>query len=572
MSPLALLAGLALAAPVRHALVVGADEGGGVLEELQYAERDAGEMAQVLVELGGFDERLVTVLYAPTPDTLREALAQHAAIAASHDEDLFLFYYSGHADGSGLRLGDEHFYYEALRHDLRAVESDARIGILDACRSGTITRFKGAAKTASLFDEAVAVEGEAWLTASAADELAQESDRLRAGFFTHYLLSGMRGAADTDDGVVDLDELYAYTRDRVVGATGATEGGAQHPHFDYRLSGSGPLPLTDVRDADALLVLPEGVAGHVALLRLPDRTQVVELAKAEGQRYQLAVPSGRYLLRRTTADEQRYEVGVSVNEGARVTVENWGAARLESGDARGEIEAFVAESEAFERRLHLGASPVVAGAASAFVPGAGQLYNGQVWKGLTHFAVVSALVSTSILGARDQPLSNLWPMVGVTVWGASVADAAYNVHRRETHRPRQGGQLSFGTTYGAGQVPIRMGLSGDVMLRDGVSVGIDDLGYSPGPDGGFELAGGTRLMLAAEGETWRPGVHVGMGLRHGRTDLDAPALTRLAFAAGVNLRVYVEPRYFVEADVRYERDGLRHPIVGGIGMGIHLGR
>ena len=71
----------AWADPVRHALVVGADDGGGQLPKLHYAERDAEKMAGVLVELGSFDEEMVTVLYAPTTAELREALAAHAAIA-----------------------------------------------------------------------------------------------------------------------------------------------------------------------------------------------------------------------------------------------------------------------------------------------------------------------------------------------------------------------------------------------------------------------------------------------------------------------------------------------------------
>jgi uncharacterized caspase-like protein len=203
------LAVVAHAATVRHAVVVGANDGGGVLEPLQYAERDAETVASLLVELGGFDESLVTVLYAPAREDLRVALAKHAAVAAEYDDDLFVFYYSGHADGNGLRLGQDDYWFEMLKHDLRAVDSDVRIGILDACRSGAITRFKGAGVAPSMFAaEGEVAEGEAWLTASSADEVAQESDELRSGFFTHYLLSGMRGAADSGDGVVDLAELH----------------------------------------------------------------------------------------------------------------------------------------------------------------------------------------------------------------------------------------------------------------------------------------------------------------------------------------------------------------------------
>ena len=46
----------------------------------------------------------------------------------------------------------------------------------------------------------------AFLTSSAETESAQESDRIRASYFTHYLISGFRGAADLsgDGSIVDL--------------------------------------------------------------------------------------------------------------------------------------------------------------------------------------------------------------------------------------------------------------------------------------------------------------------------------------------------------------------------------
>lgn len=563
---------VAAADPVRHALVVGADEGGGTLEKLQYAERDAEKMAEVLVELGSFDDELVTVLYAPTPDALRAALAHHASIAEQYDDDLFLFYYSGHADGSGLRLGDDRYYYEALKHDFRTVDSNARLGILDACRSGTITRLKGARVSEALLGEDVAAEGEAWITASAPDELAQESDELRGGFFTHYLVSGLRGAADVDDGIVELGELYQYTRDRVMVSTGGTAAGVQTPHMQTRLSGTG-LALTDVREADALLIFPSGVSGLISILKLPDRTPLAEVTKRVDADQPIAVPGGRYLVRRRD-DDKLYEVGLSVSDGAQITVENWGAARMEYGVARGErVEELFAASEAYERKLNLAASPAVAGTASLIIPGGGQLYNGQVWKGLAYFGAVSALVGTTAFTPNENSLDGgWWPMLGIAVWGASIADASYNVHRREEKRPVMGATLALTGGFGNDPVGPLYGLSADVMLREGVSIGLDRVGYTPGADRRFDATVGSRLMLASEGDRWRPGVFVGAGVRHGRLANDPRLYTRTTFNAGVNLRYYVVTRYFLEGDARYERDGLGNGLTAGIGMGVHFGR
>lgn len=571
------LAPAAQAGSVRHALVVGANDGGGVLGPLRYAELDAERMAQVLVELGSFDEQSVTVLYRPTQEELRRALAQHASLAESYDDDLFLFYYSGHADGAGLRLGDERYFFETLQHDLRAIDADIRLGVLDACRSGTITRLKGAAVTESLFGvEGSAAEGEAWLTASAADELAQESESLRGGFFTHYLLSGMRGAADTDDGVIGLDELYRYTYDRVVEITGRTGAGTQHPRFQYELSGQGQLGLTDVRNANALLLLRSEDAGQIAVFRLPDKAQLAEFHKDDDRQMAIAVPPGRYLVRRRQ-DDATYEATFGLNEGGKFQLEDWGHPVIEFGIARGDdprVTELVADSRTYEEGLNLGASPGVAGAASVVIPGAGQLYNNQLWKGLGYFAVSSSLLAGVIFNPTAEELGDgFWPALGAGIWGASIADAIYNVHRRELTRPQLGATVSLAGAFGGDRWPTHLGLSADVMLRPGVSIGLDRVGYTPGPDGSWDLQGGSRFMLASEGERWRPYALLGLGFRHGRAPgPDTTLVTRSVLSAGGGLRYYVVPRYFLDVDARWEQDGDYAGWSSGVGMGVHLGR
>jgi antitoxin component YwqK of YwqJK toxin-antitoxin module len=291
---------LALSAPanaaLRHAVVVGSNRGSSGLEPLQYAEDDAGRFADVLVELGGFDPQRVTVLRGADRRAIESAIGEHAALAAREPDDFFVFYYSGHADRTGLRIGSEALTFSDLRSDIRGMQSEMRLGILDACQSGEITRTKGMVIGAPFADvtEMRQVEGEAWLTAASEDEAAQESDKIRGSFFTHYLLSALRGAADQGDGVVTLGEAYAYAYDRTVSRTGATTGGTQHPAHDFRISGRGDLPLTDVAQGSARIVLPDDMQGVVSVLRLPDRTPVAEIAKTSGAPVRVAVPPGSY--------------------------------------------------------------------------------------------------------------------------------------------------------------------------------------------------------------------------------------------------------------------------------------
>ena len=64
------------------------------------------------------------------------------------------------------------------------------------------------------------------LTASSANEVSAENDRLAHGIFTYFLLEGLRGKADIDgDGIVTVDESYRYVFDKVTTESGQE----QHP-------------------------------------------------------------------------------------------------------------------------------------------------------------------------------------------------------------------------------------------------------------------------------------------------------------------------------------------------------
>ncbi len=344
----ALVHGTARAAPaagsaptvLRHALIVGANDGGEGLEPLRYAEADAGRVHAVLAELGGFDADRITVLASPDRDELEAALRRHASLARGSDQDLFLFYYSGHADSRGLRLGEEVLPFADLKQQIRDLPAEVRLGVLDACRSGEITRIKGFKLTEPFATEdSLSAEGEAWLTATAADEEAQESDTLRGSFFTHYLVSGLRGAADgandeRGDGVVSLVEAYDYAFDRTVARTGGTSGGTQHPGYDFRLQGQGDLPLTDVSKASARIVLPRDLAGEITVIRLPDALPVAEVAKAPGKELAVALAPGRYLLR-AHGPEGSGEARIGLSEGSTLTVRDFREVPEELAMAKG---------------------------------------------------------------------------------------------------------------------------------------------------------------------------------------------------------------------------------------------
>jgi len=92
---------------------------------------------------------------------------------------------------------------------------------------------------------------------------AQESDELKGSFFSHALISGLLGAADSNgDGDVALEEAYHHAYESTLRATSRTLAGTQHPTFQYEVKGQGSLVLTRpgrARGKRAELVFPTGV-------------------------------------------------------------------------------------------------------------------------------------------------------------------------------------------------------------------------------------------------------------------------------------------------------------------------
>jgi Caspase domain len=279
--------------PHRIAVLLARNDGGADRPILQYTHSDAQKLADVLVDVGGVQASDVTLMLEPDRRGVLAALARVQA-SAGRATELFV-YYSGHSDADGLILGDERIAYAELKKAIHDVPAGVRVVVLDSCAAGAFTKLKGGVrKPGFLSDQAVGVIGTAVLTASSDDESAQESTRLRGSFFTHSLVTGMRGAADASlDGRVSLMEAYQYAFADTLARTEGTSGGAQHAAFDMRMSGSGDLVMTDLRDASSTLVLADEIAGRV-FVRDARGQLIAEMKKGAGAPLSLALAPGRY--------------------------------------------------------------------------------------------------------------------------------------------------------------------------------------------------------------------------------------------------------------------------------------
>jgi tetratricopeptide (TPR) repeat protein len=307
----------------RFAVVIGANAGWANDKPLRHAESDAEQVRDVLVELGGFAPDRVHLLRDPDTSEVRALLRKMAGwLRATRGETLLFVYYSGHADAQHLHLRGEPLSHEELYTALRDSPGRVRLGVVDACRSGSIVETKGGRPVATFQSQVVdelEVNGLALLTSSGADELSQERRALAGSVFTHHLVSGLRGAADAnEDGKVTLSEAYQHAFQRTEADTAATPV-PQRPAFRYELKGQGEVVLTWLERATATLVLPRLEGERYVVVDRQERRLAAEGRTLPERELLLALAPGDYHVKRVGAATVE-SAAVTLVEGARVEV------------------------------------------------------------------------------------------------------------------------------------------------------------------------------------------------------------------------------------------------------------
>jgi hypothetical protein len=251
------------------AVVIGVNSYPNV-RRLKYAVNDAMAFCNHLVEYNQVPKENVVLLLDEEANLtrLRSALGVYLKNKASK-EDMVIIYFAGHGaterestspDGDGLEkymlpydVDPKELYATAMPMEeisrlFSRIRSDRLVFIVDTCYSGasggrTISVADIRAGISDGFlDRITGGKGKIILTASGANEVSAESDELQHGIFTHFLIKGLQGQADSDgDGLITVDEVYTYVSKQVPQATNQE----QHPVKKGIVEG--PLVLSIVR-------------------------------------------------------------------------------------------------------------------------------------------------------------------------------------------------------------------------------------------------------------------------------------------------------------------------------------
>lgn len=340
------LARPALAAVERFAVLVGNNEGTAREQPLVFAQQDAREMWQVLTSVGRVKPEDATLLLGARRNDVLEAFARvRAQVAQAHqrgDDTVVVFFYSGHADEYRLQLGRTWVTWDELDTLVERTGADVRIALIDACHSGSMTRNKGGTRTSGFvvdLDQHLDASGQVVITSSAGNEASQESEEIGGGYFTHFLASALKGAADDDgDGKVTLSEAYRYVYRETVYQTSTTRVGAQHPTFDWELTGQGDVVLSDLSAVGSRLVFPPDAPGRYLVFDQARRQFVAEV-DAGGQEHRLALAPGEYLVQeRLPSHMQVAEVKLDPGGTASIADLRFGVVQYEDDPVRGIME------------------------------------------------------------------------------------------------------------------------------------------------------------------------------------------------------------------------------------------
>lgn len=206
------------------------------LENLKFAEKDATAVAELLKEkdICGFDE---VVSFSSSSDSTKINIEIQKILRNARRDDSLLLYFSGHGvrDTSGGRCS---LYLATRNTDKKAPQFTAisttvllqqleecmaarKSVILDCCFAGAFGS-KSAGNTAEVietFKTDYTGEGMFVFAACQKHEEAKETDKYGHGVFTHYVLQGLKGAADGAvdgevDGYITPYELYKYVQQK----------------------------------------------------------------------------------------------------------------------------------------------------------------------------------------------------------------------------------------------------------------------------------------------------------------------------------------------------------------------
>ena len=152
------------------------------------------------------------------------------------------------ADSDSSDLSKTSLPMEYLKAELSKIKAERKIILLDACYSGGIAKKRNDQKripeaTKEIIFKRFQSDEYIIITSSQSSQTSWECKNLRHGVFTYYLLSGLSGAVEFQNGLVEVATLYLYLHKSVSKYVKEKFKMKQDPKFFGNFTGNFGLPL-----------------------------------------------------------------------------------------------------------------------------------------------------------------------------------------------------------------------------------------------------------------------------------------------------------------------------------------
>jgi formylglycine-generating enzyme required for sulfatase activity len=219
--------------PNAYAVVIGISQyRADVIPKVSYAVKDAQAVASLLETQAGIPKKNIKLLTDShvTLSDLRNHLGKWLRMRVKPDSTVYV-YYAGHGTPNVLvqsgsivpwdghpDFPDGLYPLKELEDTLSKLPTKNVVVFLDSCFSGAAGRSVLAKGTrpVGLTYPVLSSADVMVLAAATGTQVSSDYDKAEHGLFTHYLLTGLQGEADTDkDQIVTLKELVPYVKEHV---------------------------------------------------------------------------------------------------------------------------------------------------------------------------------------------------------------------------------------------------------------------------------------------------------------------------------------------------------------------
>ncbi|MEO6693451.1 MAG: caspase family protein, partial [Saprospiraceae bacterium] len=204
------------------------------MPSLKYSDDDAYKIYAFLKspEGGALPDGQIRLLIDEDATRVKILTALNEVCLKADENDVVMMYFSGHGlEGTFIPV-DYDGYQNALKHDeLRELFNKShakhKVCYADACHSGSLLAAKSPfSSELNFFYEALdkSSGGTAFVMSSKSKEYSLEDGGLRQGIFSHYLIRGLKGEADSNhNNTITIRELFDWVSKNVKEYSGSAQ-------------------------------------------------------------------------------------------------------------------------------------------------------------------------------------------------------------------------------------------------------------------------------------------------------------------------------------------------------------